>query len=397
MNFPTLRCPRLCRFIPYIVVLTAFIGPMILIGFLPFLPEFAKFLLIVGLCIALIVYIFRNFAVLMGMDLTLAMLSCWRTAKTQYPVTCSARTILRRAAHYGTNCAPIPQQPQPEALRYSFSASATVYARGIERVVAVYHVDTLEQENYRAVFSSAKANSQALMGRKKALFLEPKQKAAPLHRVTVVMILARQIEPSLHSRLYDLVCKRCGSEEENCILPCIVDLSRNICVFNSQRIPYVGFGYAVKNRGIRLIRKLIWGGRLPVKGNPYDLPHDEKDAMALDQSIWSFWHEMQAELGLEDSKTAAKLKALSDRQISIDEDTLLMKWGEQAIMQYIYREEKTVYIEEPDYWVYPKCRPIAEKTVQSMKEAISQYFQGMGWSVRYGDFPPDGQPNDTDD
>ena len=71
----------------------------------------------------------------------------------------------------------------------------------------------------------------------------------PLHRVTVLIILAHRIDPRITPNLYELVCQQCGDENEDCIVPCVVDLANHTCVFNCLRVPYIGFGYAVKNRG----------------------------------------------------------------------------------------------------------------------------------------------------
>ena len=130
----------------------------------------------------------------------------------------------------------------------------TVYSSGIERIVAAYEVDYLDREIYRDIFSSAKTNSKALIGKKKARFLDSQQKKQPLHRVTVILILAHKIDAGLIDELYDLVCKQCGDEQENCLVPCVVDLEHHTCVFNCLRVPFVGFGYAVKNRGIRIVK-----------------------------------------------------------------------------------------------------------------------------------------------
>ena len=272
MNQPKLKYPRLCRILTYVVVIGAAILPIILVFQFP-VPDGVKVVVLLASLCGLLVYLFRNFLVLMMLDMTLAMLSCYRTARSRYPLPPhrSAEAIRSSILRYGIACEPTPIKPTPSALRYKFSNPMTVYTRGIEKVVAAYEVDFLTREAYRDILSSAKVNSKALIGKKKALFLDKTQKKQALHRVTVVLVIAHQIDLSLITELYDLVCKQCGNEEADCLVPCVVDLEHHSCVFNCLRVPYIGFSYAVKNRGIRIIKNRVFGGRLPLT-DEYALP-----------------------------------------------------------------------------------------------------------------------------
>lgn len=177
MNIPKLKYPRLCRILTYVVVLGCGLLPIFIIFSLPS-PDIVRIIVMLGSLIGLLFYLFRNFMVLMMMDMVLASLSCYRTARKQYtlPANRTADTIRRSILLYGTQCNPSPIQPQPAALRYKFSNPLTVYSRGIERVIAAYEVDLLDRDMYRDIFSSAKTNSKALTGREKAIFLDKQQK-----------------------------------------------------------------------------------------------------------------------------------------------------------------------------------------------------------------------------
>ena len=213
MNIPKLKHPRLCRILTYVVVLGCGLLPIIIVLSLP-TPDIVRVIVMFGSLIGLLFYLFRNFMVLMMMDMALASLSCYRTARTQYtlPANRTADSIRRSILRYGTQCNPSPIQPQPAALRYKFSNPMTVYSRGIERVIAAYEVDLLDRDMYRDIFSSAKTNSKVLTGRKTAIFLDKQQKKQSLHRVTVVLILAHKVDPQMIPNLYELVCKQCGDD-----------------------------------------------------------------------------------------------------------------------------------------------------------------------------------------
>lgn len=194
MNQPKLKYPRLCRILTYVVVIGAGLLPIIIVFNLP-VPDGVKVIVLLASLLGLLVYLFKNFLVLMGMDMVLASLSCYRTARTQYPLPKrrSADVIRHSILSYGTECEPTAIRPAPSSLRYKFSNPMTMYTRGIEKVIAAYEVDLLTRDLYRSIVSSAKTNSKALIGRKKALFLDKVQKTQPLHRVTVILILAPRL------------------------------------------------------------------------------------------------------------------------------------------------------------------------------------------------------------
>lgn len=389
LGFPKLKHPRLCRLLTFVIVVGGFLLPFIIVCFFPVIPDGTKAAILIACLCALLVFLLKEFLFLMASDMFLASLSCYRTARTQYklPAHSTLPKMERRIAHFGTECAPTAIQPQPDHLRYSFRSPWTVYSSGIERVVAAYHVQMLDADTYRSIFSSAKANSKALTGRKKALFLDKQQKKAALNRVTVIVIFAKQVDPRLVGNLYKLVCQQNGDAFDNAVLPCVIDLSRGICTFNSLRMPYIGFGYAVINRGVRLIRRFILGGKFPLTGNQYFV--SKKDSISLDQSLWSFLKTTRKELIADERETAKKLKRMADKEIRLEDDFLYLKWGERAVIlpTELHSETQTVCLEDIRLWSYPKSHPIDKNTIQSVKERIHAYYKERGISVTYSDAP----------
>lgn len=383
MNKPKLKYPRLCRILTYVVVIGAAILPIILVFQFP-VPDGVKVVVLLASLCGLLVYLFRNFLVLMMLDMTLTMLSCYRTARSRYPLPPhrSAEAIRSSILRYGIACEPTPIKPTPSALRYKFSNPMTVYTRGIEKVVAAYEVDFLTREAYRDIFSSAKVNSTALIGKKKALFLDKTQKKQALHRVTVVLVLAHQIDPSLITELYNLVCKQCGNEEADCLVPCVVDLEHHSCVFNCLRVPYIGFSYAVKNRGIRIIKNRVFGGRLPLT-DEYALPpiNDANPEM----SLWALWKEVHHQLIGAERKTKKQFEDMSEREIRMVGEVLYLKWDGFGLCQTVKfdTESKTVKVESVTNWAYPKSQPIGKKTIRKIEDYIFSYFQKQEYTVTF--------------
>ena len=386
MNIPKLKYPRLCRILTYVVVLGCGLLPFFIVLSLPS-PDIVKIIVMLGSLIGLLVYLVRNFMVLMMMDMALASLSCYRTARKQYmiPANQTADKIRRRILRYGTQCSPSPIQPQPAALRYKFSSPMTVYSSGIERVIAAYEVDLLDSDMYRDIFSSAKTNSKALTGRKKAFYLDEQQKKQKLHRVTVVLILAHMVDPQMIPNLYELVCKQCGDEYEDCLVPCVVDLAHHTCVFNCVRIPYVGYSYAVKNRGIRIIKNRVFGGNLGLSGNTHFL--EPIRDINPEVSLWDFWKKLHHQFIGADRETKRRFESLSEKDALIVGDTLYLKWDQRGICQTVKLDasSKIARVESVANWFYPKIQPIGKKTISKIEEHIISYYAKQGYAVEFVD------------
>jgi hypothetical protein len=376
----------LCRIFSYAVVIGFWMLP-IPVAFLLNLPDLVEAAVILACGLGLVVYIIRSFLVLMGMDMALATLSCLRTARTQYtlPSSRTAPAIRRSIARYGTRSDPTAISPQPFALRYRFSSPWTGYSSGIERVLAVYETELLDKTAYTSIFRSAKANSSALIGRKTPLFLDRHQRKSPLHRVTVLVIFAQRIDPSLSSALYTLVCSNCGDEFENCIIPCVIDLEHNICVFDGMRIPYYGFGYAVKNRGIRIIKNRVFGGNLNLRGNHHTIRSTQD--LNPDDTLWDLWGMLRQQYIGDTRKTKRLFQSLAHQELRINDDCLYLKWDQRGICQCIRLdpEQKCVKIESITNWSYPHSRPIGKQLIKSMEHHIQSYYTRLGYCAEFVD------------
>lgn len=385
MNFPKLKHAMLCRILPYVVVIGGFFAPGILVSFLPFVPEMIKVLVFILCCIGLVYYIFQNFPVLMMMDILFATIHCDNKARTRYDLP-KHRTKVRIEAsisHYGRKCAPLPIQPQPSDLRYCFRPSWTVYAKGIEKVVATYHVQFLDKDEYQRIFRSARTNAKVLNGLVKPRFLDKEQKKAPLNRVAVIVIFAERVDETLQQRLYEEVCKQCGDEFENSLIPCVIDLERRVCVFNSCGVPYCGFQYAVKNRGIHLVKRLIFGGRIRLRGNAYRLAPLKE--FSIEDTLWDVWRMMRREFAEEISRENKRFERMGNGEIQLRKDCLYLKYGNKGICQSILldAEKRSAKVECVDLWTYPKTNKIGKKTIQGLENRICEYLKRQGYTVTF--------------
>ena len=385
LNFPRLKNALLCRILVYVVILGGFIAPIIVVINLKFIPENVKVIVVIGLAIGLVIYLIKNLVLLMTMDIGLAMLHCQNTARKRFvlPHSFSVQKIEKRISWFGQKYEPISIFPCPETLRYKSNAPITIYSSGIEKVIATYYADILDKDQYRLIVNSAIRNSEALKGKKKHRFLDKSQKSSPLNRVTVIVIYAKQVEEEFRNELFDIVCKNGGDGFDTSVLPCVVDLEKRICTFDSLRIPYMGFQYPVKNRGIKIIRKYLFNNKFPLVDSPDTL--DSIKDLNPEQSLWSFWKTTKKELITDDKEIKKRFEKMEHREIVFEDGYIYLKWEDRGIWRSVELndESRIADIDAIDFWDYPKPNKIAKDTVKEIKNLINTYFAGCGYAVKY--------------
>ena len=385
MEFPKLKNALLCRILVYVVVLGGFIAPIIIVANLNFVPVAIKIITDVTLAIALLVYLIKNFALLMAMDISFATLHCNNTARKRFalPRLFDVKKVENRILKFGKPCSPIAISLKPHLLQYESNAPLTIYSSGIEKVIAVYYIDLLDKNQYHSIITSATANSNSLKGKKKHRFLDKSQKKSPLNRVTVIFIFAKQVDLDFRDNLFKAVCQNGGDGFDTAIIPCVVDLETQLATFDSMRIPYVGFQYPVKNRGIKLIRKCLFNGKLTFANSP-DVVEPIKD-LDTEQSLWSFWRNMKKELISDEKEAKKRYENMAHKELIFDDGYVYLKWEDKGIWVSVELDEETKFaeIDEIDSWYYPKQNKIAKTTIKEIKGIINSYFAELGYTTRF--------------
>lgn len=390
MRFPRLKNALLCRVIVYASVIGAFVLPIILVIHLRCIPEAVKVVVSLGYAMALPVFILKNFAFLMGMDLMLAALHCQNTARKQYPLTFSVEKRIRKLSRFGKDCEPLTLSPRPTLLRCKSSPSMTIYAKRVEKLFAVYDVDVLDKDQYHRVVNAAMANIRELKGSKKHFLLNKDKKKVPIQQTAVILLRAKRVDAAFRKGVFDAVCKNGGDGYDTAILPCVMDMETGTVTFDSLRIPYMGFQYPAKNRGIRMIRTYLFGGKLPfsealLAANP---------EIDTEQSLWSFWKAMKKEWRLDGQQTKKRFETMTHRQILLDEDVLYLKWEGKGVWFTVERNEqlRIAEIDDLSMWDYPKATPISKATVKELKTLIHTHFAQLGYTVHFTSYEQSPEP-----
>ena len=201
--------------------------------------------------------------------------------------------------------------------------------------------------------------------------------------MTVIVIFAKRVDEALGDGLFETVCQNGGDGYDTAIIPCVVDLKTRFVTFDSVRIPYVGFQYPVKNRGIRLIRKYLFHNKLPLAKSKDRLdPIRDTDP---EQSLWSLWRMAKKEMVSADREVRKQYQKMAHRDIFFEDGFLYLKWEERGILLPVEMNEelKEAKIEEIEFWDYPKSNKVAKETAKEMKSLIIAYFSELGYTAKF--------------
>ena len=387
MKYPKIKNALLCQIILMSVIIVGSFLPIA--AFILFIPtlELIGVILMLAWCVLAVYLLIRYFPVIFAADVILGTIHCHNTAGKRFPLpyNYSRKKLQKAISKFGKGYEAEPNKPLPDEVRYKFSSSQTVYSSGIEKIVLSYSTDLLDKNGYTEIFRSAQGNVRALTGIKKALFLDKAQKSAPLNRVTVVFIFAKCIDEAFRKGLYETVCKKDGDGFDKSFLPCIIDEEAGFCIFNSIRIPYMWFAYPVKNRGIRIIRNLVFGGRLPLAYEEDGvLPTGDIAGMDLENtSLWEFLKRLRYELIGREKEDKKRFSSMQNGDVVLDGEYVYVKWDDRGVclLAQIDEEKHEIVVDRVNMWDYPKQQKIAKKTIVEIVAAIEESLNTLGYRV----------------
>ena len=78
---------------------------------------------------------------------------------------------------------------------------------------------------------------------------------------------------------------------------------------------------------------------------------------------------------------------LGDKEIRVDDDFLILRWGEKGIAEMIKIDDnnKTVIVMPFEYWSYPKVQSMGKQTKKQIEEHIVSYYANKGYKVAFSD------------
>lgn len=383
MKFPKLKNPILCKLVFLIGPLVAMAGISVAIICLAPVEELIKALIIVAMVVLYIVFLFANFGRILQMEMLLDLYRYHTKARKWFalPQDFDANVIEAKISLFGQACEPAKDHVELDMLQYKSWGSATVFYSSHERIVLTYCVDNLDEKTFRQIANSAKANSNALKGTKKHTVTDSRQLHAPMMRVTVPIIFAQRVDSAFKDKLLDAICTQVGDGSDDATLICVVNMDDRTCTFDSMQEFYMQTRPA-KNRGIKIIKKLLFGNKFTYQNSPEMLPN----AMDMDpeQSIWEFWRGLKKRDADWDKETRARFANMASGETLFEEDCLFVKLGENGLLALTEMgDNNVVHILPFTHWDYPKNTKIDENAMEQLRSMIDAHFQNMGLKTEY--------------
>ncbi len=352
-------------------------------------PAILKIAVFVGWAVALIAYLSKNIMVLFFLDVTLASLRAHSRVRKHFDYPTKnvgddvAKRIEKRLCLWGSKCEPRNREPIPRLIKYSARISWTIYNSGVNKFILIYRAETLDKPLYDSIFQSAKTNTEKYIGTKKRIITDKHQKKAPLSVACVPVIIANRVEEAFSQKLFDTVCKGNGNDNK-AFLPCVIDVERGICVFNSEKEPYFGFGYSAKSRAYNLIKRYVFGGRLPFKNNDDKIKmHYGDDGFSEETSLWALWRFLKLEARDITRKEKKSVKSLKENDIKFEDDTVYIKIGKRTAVLPTLEENGVLTLPYPEMWRYPTAQKIAKTTQKDIERRVSDFMTKKGYKIKF--------------
>lgn len=156
----------------------------------------------------------------------------------------------------------------------------------------MYEAPRLDEKTFRRIMTSAEQITVQLKKLSRpSLFLTKEEQKSPTCRAVAVIILTDYADPDVPT-----LARKRRECNETALLPCVVELEARRCVFDGMREIYMlgSTPTPAKNLAIDLIKKVVFGGRLPLKDNDaFDM--SQMDAQLPETVLWDYIREFFAE------------------------------------------------------------------------------------------------------
>ena len=403
MKYPMLKNGRLCQFVfacmtcfPILLGLAFTIIGVILAdrGVIPGIYAITLFLIPLTLAI---VFLIRIFGFIMFFDIAITSVIYHGDARLSY--SCpkngdSMESVLarvsRRLSHFGKEVKMQNAENPPITVRYRLEASATVFQSSIERAFLLFDADLLDEEGLNGIRTSSQRC--IALARKSTKRAQKAKYAADPARVAVVFIVARKITVDVRQRL-----SAQADPAKHPTLVCAFDESTGRYYFDG--VKENSLGCSEKSRGINLIRRIVFGGRIPLSGNTEYIPFQETVFVSksdLDMSLWEFLRSLKQKFFDVSKQEKRKMARLAEGEVVYDpaEETVYCKLGGRAVAWLRYYDEdeefpsldneKLVFQADED-WMYPKQKPLTDIDLRLLHDRIEARLRSEGYSVSFVD------------
>ena len=396
MKWPKLKLTVLCQVLIYLPVLVPFIYCIVaeLFGGEAVGVKAAIFVAVLFLLLFLtIVYLIHFAGILIFSDLFFLMIRYWKRDRLCYEsagngtnLAQAERHIQRRCRRWGKAAPVEPVRPQPVAVYCRRCYSWTVFWKSIEKNCLIYRVERLDRELYGEILRSAGLNVRAQQHtRKAAISIDKAKRKASVAVASVVVILADAIDPELPG----LAREKPAVKSPGYLLPCVADVTHGRYYFDGMAEPYMlgVMGRPEKNMALGIVKRLVFGGRLPLKQSTRS-PRFPLADFSPDMSLWQFLKEMRQGFGELKREEKWIAKRLKPGEVALRENRIFAKLGQRTAVFFCCEDETdarrlAVQLPKQGFWMYPRRSLISKKDREELKKRISVFLASQGYSVNF--------------
>lgn len=394
MKFPKLKHPTLCQIILYAPALLFFVvllvgGVRLPFGYEPG-SEYGIVLALSG--VLALCYLLRYFLLLLLSDAVFADIRAWKRTRMWYVTNRNgtdrktAETVLhRRSRRCGRASPPVKSRYQPICLTYRRCFSWTQFWAAIEKIGMVFSVDSLDAQTWSAVTHAAAANVTAMHREpNRGRFPDKKKKKAPVATASVAVILTDHMDAEIVQRVQKRVSCRRGY-----LLVCVVDFETGRYYFDGKTEYYIQgmTERPEKNYAIGLLKRLAFGGRVPLRGNDHYIPYTGRD-YDLEMSVWEYIRTFRETMRESKSEEKRFIKRMYHGQVKLKDEILYCKLGERTASFVAFVDENDaakIEIQVEHTWTFPRRSRISKKDMAELKSRMEAWLVAAGYQPTFVD------------
>lgn len=337
-----------------------------------------------------LVILFAKFSFYTFADDLLGTINMWQKSRQWYEsdingadIETAKKRIIQRSSRLGKICVPANNYETPVLIRYARKPATTVRNSKIDKFFFIYSVDYLDEEKYRNILSSSKANIKALFKPfSPTIFTNKNQRNSPVGRCCVLIILAESVSPYVIEKASKCIMKK----HEGCTVPCVIDLSVERYYFDSLKLHFeIGAEERpFKNHCISMIKQSVFGGKLPLKNNDRMLEKNF-DSDFLEMTLWEFMRREKSfdkEADKEIEETANKLE---DNEVFLEEENLVYyKFNNKIICFLVLLDEensKKLNVVLDNKYEIPRKEKISVSDMNNIKDRIKDELTAKGYEI----------------
>lgn len=377
-----LKHATLCQILLYLPVILCVLIPILLFVICEN-DVICGALLVIG-CVLSLVYLIILFPALLGSDIIFSNIRNWKKDRLYFTADCNndkfdkvIALINKRIKKFGKSCE-IDNRllVVPKSFQYKKAFSIYEAYSSIEKILLVYKIDYLDEANYKKIQASSNLALLQLQDNSNIKSKKNQTEKSSVCRAVAMIIFADRVNVNIPK-----LVRKLPNFDNTAIIPCVVDIYAKRFYFDAMKEIYIlgAQEKPSKNFAIDLLVKVVFNGRLPLKGNDnLDYSRIKKDL--IDKTFFEYIKDFYSEYKKENQVSKKIVKSMRDGELLHKDEIVYLKRGDRVAVFPIVldNESKLIEILVSGYWDYPKCNKISKTTLKSLKQQIEAYFYEKG-------------------